>query len=513
MNALPRIIAAFIATAILSTAGCGGGGGGGGGVTPPPTTPPPTTPPPTGGITRTGVAVGPITGFGSVIVNGTTYDTSNATFTKDGQPATQDDFSVGQVVLVKGSIDDDGTNATADTVEFDDVVEGPVSSVDNDLNRIVVLGQTVLIVATTSIDDSCPGTLDGLLSVPAVPAVEVSGLPDANGVIEATRIECRDATWDGVMEVNGLVSGHIAGDMTFMINGLEVDYGGAAVDNFPTAGIINNGDPVEAKGTVLIGNTLDATRVEFKGNRFANDDGDHAEIEGFITRFSSATDFDVSGLPVTTTGNTTYEGGTADDLGLNLKVEAEGEFNASGVLVATKVDIKSSTAIRVTGSLDEVTGSTSLDSVTTSTLTILGITVHTNSLTTRFEDKRSNDRIDPLSVDDLNTGDYVEIRGQEQPFGQITAMLVERDDTDTRTELRGFVEVDGKSEPNLTVLGVTIVTNGAATVYRDSRGSSDVGMSAVDFWATVQVGSLVDARGTETGDTTLAATELELQMD
>jgi len=119
MNTLPRIIAAFIATAILSTAGCGGGGGGGGGVTPPPTTPPPTTPPPTGGITRTGVALGPITGFGSVIVNGTTYDTSSATFTKDGQPATQDDFSVGQVVLVKGSIDDDGTNATADTVEFE----------------------------------------------------------------------------------------------------------------------------------------------------------------------------------------------------------------------------------------------------------------------------------------------------------------------------------------------------------------------------------------------------------
>ena len=31
MNTLPRIIVAFFATAILSTAGCGGGGGGGGG--------------------------------------------------------------------------------------------------------------------------------------------------------------------------------------------------------------------------------------------------------------------------------------------------------------------------------------------------------------------------------------------------------------------------------------------------------------------------------------------------
>ena len=489
MNALNRITTAFLAAAMLITGGCGGGGGGSD-VTPPR---------PTGGITRTGVAVGPITGFGSVIVNGVTYDTSSTIFTKDGLPATQDDFSVGQVVLVKGTIDDDGTNAMANTVEFDDVVEGPVSSVNEQLNQLVVLGQTVLLTATTSIDDSCPGTLDDLL---VVPAVEVSGLADANGLIEATRIECRDGTWNGVMEVNGLVSGHNAGATTFMINGLEVDYSGAAVDNFPTAGVINDGDPVEAKGTVLNGNTLDATRVEYKGNRFANDDGDHAEIEGFITRFVSASDFDVSGLPVTTTGSTTFEGGMAADLGLNLKVEVDGEFNAGGVLVATKVDIKSATAVRVTGTLDSVSGNT---------MTILGITVNTDPLKTRFEDK-SEARVDPLQVGDLNTGDYVEIRGQEMPVGQITAVLLERDDFDTRTELRGFVEAGGKNEPNLTVLGATIVTNGA-TLYRDSRGATDVGMGAAEFWAAVQEGSLVDARGTESGDTTLAATELELQMD
>jgi hypothetical protein len=38
-------------------------------------------------------------------------------------------------------------------------------------------------------------------------------------------------------------------------------------------------------------------------------------------------------------------------------------------------------------------------------------------------------------------------------------------------------------------------------------------MTPAAFWAAVQEGSLVDARGTESGDTTLAATELELQMD
>lgn len=476
----------------------GGCGGGGSSTTPPPVVTPP--PPPTGGITRTGIsfAVGPITGFGSVIVNGIRYDTSGALFTKDGLSTTQDDLAVGHNVVVKGMIDDDNTNATATSVDFDDNVEGPVSSVDSDAGIIVVLGQTVILGPNTSIDDSCPATLDDLLNVAAV---EVSGSVDADGVITATRIECKSVL--GEMEVTGTVSNLDAAALTFQINALVVDYSEAAMDNF--AGTIANDDLVEVKGTEIDAGSgaLIATRVELKGALFDAAEGDHAEIEGFITSFTSETQFEVNGIPVTTNSSTTFEGGAATDLDLNLKVEVEGEFDASDTLVATKVDIKTSTAIRVTGVLDSAIGNT---------LVILGITVNTDLLTTRFEDK-SDARVDPLRVGDLVTDDYVEIRGQEQPAGQITAMLVERDDLDSRTELRGFVEVDGKNEPNLIVLGVTIVTADGATLYRDSRGGSDVAMSAVDFWAAVQEGSLIDARGTETDITTLAATELELEMD
>jgi cytoskeletal protein CcmA (bactofilin family) len=491
MNIIIRITTIALAAGILFAAGCGGGGSDGGGANPPPP------PPPTGGITRTGVgfAVGPITGFGSVIVNGVTYETSgNTSFTKDGQPATQDDFSVGEHVVVTGSIDDNNSNAAAASVESNDIVEGPASSHNTTTNQLVVLGQTVQISATTSVDDSCPADLT------AAPAVEVYGTVDLNGVIDATRVECRDATWDGVMEINGSATNVTA--TTFEINGFVVDYSAAAVDDFPTAGVINEDDPVEAKGDTLNGGALEADRVEYKGNRFDINEGDHIEIEGFITRFASATDFDVSGIPVTTLANTTYEGGTAADLGQNLKVEVEGEFDGNDVLNATKIEIKTSTAIRVTGTLDSAAGDT---------LTILGITVNTSATKTRFEDKSDAD-VDPMSAGDLNGMDYVEIRGQELPPGQITAMIVERDDADTRTELRGFVEVGGKAEPNLTVLGVTVVTNGA-TQYRDSRGESETVMQPADFWAAVQEGSLVDARGTETGVTMLTATELELEGD
>ena len=127
--------------------------------------------------------------------------------------------------------------------------------------------------------------------------------------------------------------------------------------------------------------------------------------------------------------------------------------------------------------------------------------------------KAGDNPLDNMKLADINVGNYLEVRGQEQPQGQITAFTIERDDPDPRRELRGFVEVGGKNEPNLTVLGVTIVTTPGVTVYRDSRGATEEPMSSTDFWTAVQEGSRVDAQGTEADTTTLTATEVALEGD
>ena len=69
------------------------------------------------------VTFGTITGFGSVMVNGVRYDTSNATFLVDGQIATETSLAVGDVVIVRGSVDVGGATGSADNVIFDDIVE------------------------------------------------------------------------------------------------------------------------------------------------------------------------------------------------------------------------------------------------------------------------------------------------------------------------------------------------------------------------------------------------------
>jgi len=500
MNAQAARLASFLVATLLTVGACGGSSGGG--VTAPPPPPPPT-PPPVGGITRTGVAVavGPVTAFGSVVVNGITYDTSAAEITVDGQLAAQADLAVGDMVLVKGTIDDDNTNAVAESVEFDDNVEGPVTSVDTGTNVMVVLGQTVRF-GDAIFDDNCPANLNDLLTVAAV---EVSGPVLGDGTIDATRIECKNVL--GEMEVTGIVSA--LGNDTFMINGLLVNFTSfpATIDNFPTPGVISDGNPVEVKGNSFVAGTDDliATRVEFKGNRFGDNEGDHMEIEGFINGFVSELEFNVGITPVTTIPDTTiYEGGSVADLGDNLKVEVEGEFDDTGVLNATKVEIKQATSVRLTAQVDSVNGDS---------FVMLGITVNTVQGITRFEDKTGLVG-DSFNVSDINTDDYVEVRGQEVPAGsgEILAAIVEREDLDSEAIIQGFIEMDGVNRPSITVLGDTIETNGA-TIFKNDDDS--VIPDPDDFWSAISAGSLIKAKGTEdmAEPRTLIAEEVEVQFE
>jgi len=506
---LPIVIAG-----LLALHGCGGGSS-----SAPPNNggnPPP--PPPTGGITRTGVAiaVGPITTFGSVVVNGVRYDTSSATFTKDGVESSQAEMSVGEFVVVTGTIDDDNSNAVATTVEYESVLEGPIGSITT--NGFVAVGQTVVVsLGSTSVDDSCPDPLVTGVNV------EVSGSILENGDINASRVECKAVLLE--MEVQGRVKVGSVTTTTFQINALTVDFSTITPRNFP-GGAISDGDPVEVKGITLVDGpplTLTATDVEFKGPRFGDDEGDHVEVEGFIANFESATEFTVSPFEVTTDDNTTYEPADmgASDLGPNLKVEVEGEIDGDGFLLATKIKFKQATNVRVVGLVDFVER-------TPNTLEILGITISTVPGETRFEDKYDppgGAREEILEIGELRINDYVEVRGQEFPAGSdiVAAVILERDDPpavlgEEETILRGFVEPDPTSvtgdivRPNLIVLGVTIRADDAITEYFDDRGSNeDVPMDPDEFWVEVAVGSLVKAKGIKEDVKAMFAEELELK--
>jgi len=144
-------------TALLTLQACGGGSSSPS-VTPPPTAVVPPPPPPPVGKT----VVGPISGFGSVIVNGLRYETNSATFTIDGVSGTQADLKVGQIVKMRSEKDSSGSDV-ASSVDYEEILEGPVTSINLANNSVVILGRTILVENTTSFDDDIsPSSLEGI---------------------------------------------------------------------------------------------------------------------------------------------------------------------------------------------------------------------------------------------------------------------------------------------------------------------------------------------------------------
>lgn len=439
------------------------------------------------------ISSGVVTGFGSVFVNGVRFETSSAAFTINGKPGTQADLRVGHCVTIHAHRDGSG-NSTADRIDFDDLVKGPVTSVDAAAGMLVVLGQTVLVDAETSFDDNISGA--SLAGLAAGNIVEVSGMRRADGDIQATRIEAKPA--GTVFEVTGVASAVDTAAHKLNVTALVVDYSAATVQNFP-GGQPTNGDLIEAKGSsVNATGALVASSIELKRDDDDRGAGMQVEIEGLITRFVSATDFDVAGKPVTTNTSTRFENGTAADLVLNAKVEAEGQVNASGVLVATKMQFKRQSSARIEARVDSVDRAANK-------LVVLGIDVTVNA-STRVEDQ-SDQRIAMFNLGSIVAGDFVEVRGAELPAesNAVVASRLERQRPQNEVRLRGIV--DTVTRPGFTILGVTIQT----TAGTDFQNAGEGSISADDFFGDA-AGRIAQVKGTVSGGV-FTAREVEFEND
>jgi hypothetical protein len=290
-----------------------------------------------GGVTTPVTAQGPITGFGSIIVNGVHYDIDHAAITIDGETASGSDLALGQLVTVVGERDATEATGVASTVSFRTDVRGPVADIDVARSELTVLGQRVLVEADTVLDlDGAPQVLGSLARDDVV---AVSGFVGSGGLIAATRIE-KVASGDYLL-VRGTITALNAPALRFSIGSLMVDYSGAVlVEGFP-AGAPRVGDRVAVKGTMTSPNgTLVARELRLAEETEREEQGREAEVEGLISRFVSPSDFDVAGRRASANASTVYEGGSAASLALNVKVEVEGTVDSTGAIVARKIEIE-----------------------------------------------------------------------------------------------------------------------------------------------------------------------------
>ena len=331
----------------LALASCGGGGGG---------------QVAEGGIGGTGISTGSVTGFGSIWVNGVEFSTAGARVIEEDDLAgavilntdESDDptelapyLSEGMVVTVTGTINDDGLTGTAETISYEDILEGPIVGTPSG-NTLNVLGQTVNVVigeTKYACDESyviCP--LTGFSDLKDRQVVEISGYIDGSGVITAGYIELQEDDYtDGLdeFEIKGTAS---------VVDAVTFNIGGLSIITTNTVGL--NGEFVEAKGTFLSASTrLTASEVELEDESFDDDnaayEGYKIELEGLIVGSGCSgaitCSFTLRGVTVFVDSNTVYSGSagsySSSDLIDGSKIEAEGVLQG-GVLLANEIEFK-----------------------------------------------------------------------------------------------------------------------------------------------------------------------------
>ncbi len=434
------------------------------------------------------ITIGPVGAFASVYVNGTEFADGSAAVTIDGAAASEAQLKVGQLATVSGT-PGSGSVATAGSVAVTTKLVGPVSAVDLPGATVTVLGQTVQIPGDVSVGAGvAPNDVGGLA---LGDLVGVDGYRTSTGLI-ATRFDL--APIGRSLTVSGPVANLDGSALTFTVGATTVDYS-AVSGGLPAT--LANGSYVVVNGSAT-GDpaTLSASLISAQSEAPAGKSGATASLHGAITRFGSASDFDVGGQSVATTATTSYTGGTSGSLAADVEVEIAGQYVSSGTVTATSVAIVPAANVRIVGAV------TALD-VSGQTVTVDGITVGATA-ETRWDD-RSAASLRTFGLATLHVGDWIVARGVEASGAAATARVIERwpQPSPALVELQDLASA--VANPGFTLCGVSVSARGAT--FTDANG---VSVTAATFFAAAD-GRLVRAVGTLSAAGTLVATTVALR--
>ena len=266
------------------------------------------------GIGGTGI-LGTISGFGSIIVNGLKleYDT-DTTVESDGRPAALTDLRVGQVIEGVAQRGRDG-ELRLERLEIRHAVTGPITFIDHDNERLVVLGQTVRV--------NLAGDGNQKLAFAALKVgdmVRVSGLRLEDGMIVASRLDQTDE--DGRVLLRGPVS--TVSNTMVTVGGLTVNLSGTALADPLTAG-----SRAFIAGRML-GDAFTPDVVVAKPALPFGSSVTDVSIEGYVPEESSAA-ISVQGVPVVGLD-------LPDDVKPGDRVVVTGRIGANGQVFAQEIE-------------------------------------------------------------------------------------------------------------------------------------------------------------------------------
>jgi hypothetical protein len=409
-------------------------------------------------ITNSGTVQGRITGFGSIYVNGVEYETDNAVIHVDGESATEDDLDLGMIVTLRGEAS--GARGTAQSVTFDDDVEGIVTSVNLDqkgIGNINVMGYSVQLDANTLVEYYTMdiNTLEQAIYDPNVGiqyVAEVSGYSDGQGDIHATRIEIK--SYDAInayLEVKGFVQNHSQMNQTFSIAGMNVTYSNVTQYDDMSPAMLNDGLHVEVKGRsfdaqgFLVAEKIENETLSGIDNSDVNDD---LEIEGVVRSLSSDS-FVLNGYTIYFDENTT---GT-EVLSENALVEVDAYIDSQSRLYAYEIDVDElyddyHNGIEMKGLVQEI-------DTANGTVRVMDKTIAVTS-STMIRDEYTKMRYFNLSDINWSAGNqYVEVKAYVDSDGNLVAsrLIYEGSGSGETEELEGTLSIDGSGA---NIMGISV---------------------------------------------------------
>jgi hypothetical protein len=400
-----------------------------------------------GGIDGTGNGsnIGPITDFGSIIVNGITYETDQAEILINGEIAGFEALSLGMQVTVD-STQEEGRDS-AKQISYQDSLRGPVTFISPSGNSLRMAQQTVRLHEKTlfrgfkAVDELQIGDY-----------LRISGPSSGTKGIQATLIERLPAVPE--ILITGMITGLDAADQTFFINnnGFLITYQNAEI--LPDD--LHQGQLVEIIGTSSAKGILQAIRVRLLDiNTLAA--GTFFIFNGTVTRFAGVNDFEVEYRPVSFGANTRINQGKLEDLALGSHVKIEGVVNEEGILILNTLNINLPSKepiflpMRVSGLLDNL-------DLQAEQLTVFGVSVGLGPNTVYRDISGQFEAFGPA---DLRLGEKLTVAGFRHPSGGIAAEVIHYEPfvLAQHSQLQGTATDIDRLNGSLRLFGVTVLTN------------------------------------------------------
>lgn len=384
-----RISTRILGSIVVATLSACGGGGGGTSETGTTAASVPTatvTPTPAVAQASTSFYQGPISGLGSVVVNGLRFSVVGANLTDDdSKTLTSADLQIGMQVKVSGSSDQQQLTGVANSVELTHGTRGPVTAINAAANELTVMGQRAVVNASTAYR----GTT-GLVGIASGDTIEVHGLRQADGSVTASLIEKKTMA---VYGVRGVVLTLNQNTKSFNVGTLLVDYSAAAV-----TGTLANGASVKVRSSSQpVNGRLTATSVEVTNTNQSYVSNTTLKLKGVINTTPAAGQITIDGTPADIS-SAVVSGGNGVALKAGDVVEARGIWDGSKFKV-TQIEFDGYRESQA-GFKNELYGNISAYT-SLSNFVVNGVTVDASAIT-------------GLTASLLKTSSYVEVKGAMQ---------------------------------------------------------------------------------------------------